>query len=425
MASTTASTTETATLAPAPSANGALVDRVQQLRLDDQLGRGSGGGGRGSWLPWVLCGLLAVAWVGVGVKYLRRSNSAGDGAPAASGAGGGTSGGASGAPPGPGQSAAAPGELILPIKGTITPFLQINLSPDDVSGVVEEIFFKEGDRVAKGKVLAHLRKERYENDYNAAKSAKEAAEFRLKEMLPESVRRIEVEQAEAEWAEAEAARVRAAQEMKRVRGTAVISQQDIERAEADLKSAEARVARLDKARLLLIEGPRREKVEAARADLKNAEARLRETSRLLANCEVKAPIDGTVLTKQADKGVLVSPMSFNVAAGICQMADLSQLEVEIDVPERQITRIKPRLACVVQADADPAREYRGEVDRVMPIADDTKNVVKVRVRVYLPKGEEPGAFLKPKMSATVSVYNRPFAFNPETDQPWNGEKKRD
>jgi hypothetical protein len=105
------------------------------------------------------------------------------------------------------------------------------------------------------------------------------------------------------------------------------------------------------------------------------------------------------------------------------MADLSQLEVEIDVPDRQITRIKPGLDCVVQADADPNRAYRGVVDRVMPIADDTKNVVKVRVRVYLPKGEEPGVFLKPKLSATVSVYNRPFVFNPETDQPWGNEKK--
>ena len=54
-----------------PSTNGELINRVQQLRLDEQLGRGPGRGSRGSWLPWVLCGLMAIAWVGVGVRYYR------------------------------------------------------------------------------------------------------------------------------------------------------------------------------------------------------------------------------------------------------------------------------------------------------------------------------------------------------------------
>jgi hypothetical protein len=59
----------------------------------------------------------------------------------------------------------------------------------------------------------------------------------------------------------------------------------------------------------------------------------------------------------------------------------------------------------------------------MPIADDTKNVVKVRVRVYLRAGEEQGSFLKPKMSVTASVYNRPFAFDGAKDQAWGDETK--
>jgi multidrug efflux pump subunit AcrA (membrane-fusion protein) len=142
------------------------------------------------------------------------------------------------------------------------------------------------------------------------------------------------------------------------------------------------------------------------------------------NCVVIAPIDGTILTKSADKGSLVSPMSFNVAAGICTMADLSKLEVEIEVPERQITHLKPGQDCLLQADADTNRGYRGVVDRVMPIADDTKNVVKVRIRAYLPKNEEPGAFLKPKMGVTTTVYERPFALNPDTDYLWGDEAER-
>jgi multidrug resistance efflux pump len=136
----------------------------------------------------------------------------------------------------------------------------------------------------------------------------------------------------------------------------VAAAREIDAAKADLNTAAAGIA-------------------SAEADERAAAARRKETARLVDNCTVRAPIDGTILTKSADKGALVSPMSFNVAAGICTIADLSKLEVEIDVPERQITRLQKGQACVLQADADPAREYRGVVDRVMPIADDTKNVV--------------------------------------------------
>jgi multidrug resistance efflux pump len=393
------------------------VNRVQQLRLADQLGgRGSRGSNRGSLLPWVLCALMAVTWAGVGVRWYKNAPAPGasaGGRPAAGGAPGApTPGGAR--PSGGGAGGAAPaaeGELLLPITGKLTPALQINLSPEDVSGMITEIYFKEGDRVKKGQELAKIRIDRYKNDRDAAKAAWEAAQARLEEMLPQSVRKIEVEQAHAEWEEAEAARVRARQELDRItgqKGTGVVSQQEQERAEADVRAAVARVTRLEKAKALLIEGPRKERVEAARADAENAKIRYEEAERLFKNCTIVAPIDGTILTKTADKGSLVSPMSFNVAAGICTMADLADLEAEIDVPEKQITRIKPGLDCTIAADADPTRIYRGSIDRVMPIADDSKNVIKVRVKVLLSANEEPGSFLKPKMTVVVNVYNRPF-----------------
>jgi hypothetical protein len=60
----------------------------------------------------------------------------------------------------------------------------------------------------------------------------------------------------------------------------------------------------------------------------------------------------------------------------------------------------------------------------MPIADDTKNVVKVRIRAYLPRDEEQGAFLKPKMSVTATVYEKPFAFDASKDFAWTDESTR-
>lgn len=392
----------------APSTNGSLIDRVQQLRLDTQLGRGPGSGSsRGSFLPWVLCGLMAVAWVGVGVRYLKQR-------PAESGADSGTAGGSSaGANRGqPGAAQAAPGELVLQIKGTVIPFLQINLSPDDISGVVEKIDFKEGDRVPAKKVLAWIRKDRYLNDHNSAKAAVLAAEAQVDKA------QTAVASAVARVAKTDAILVRMTLELERALNNTVTAKATIDEAEANKKIADAerKVAETDVQTSKSV-------LAAARAEADVSRARLNEAARLLANCEVRAPINGTVLTKLADKGVVVSPMSFNVASGICSMADLSQLEVEIDVPERQVTRVRPGLDCVVQADADPTRTYRAVVNRVMPIADDTKNVVKVRVRVYLRKNEAAGEFLKPKMSVVATVYNRPFKFDPQTDQPWNDEPK--
>lgn len=423
---------------PSPSgSDGVLIERVQQLRLDTQLAvRGSNWKSRTAWLPWILVILMALAWAGAGLRLYRNGGltpvPAGPAASTATPIPSGTTPATSATPSAPASasrpsSPPAAGELLLQIKGTIIPSLQINLSPDDVSGVVEEIYFKEGDRVKQGQVLARIRNNRYMNDYYAAQAAVAAAKARLADLTGQAVRPEERQQAEAELEEARAAWIRADQEVKRLsaqRSSGTVSAQELERADADLKAAAARVSRLQASLALLTMGARRERIEAAQAELRQAEARLQEAERLLRNCEVRAPIDGTILTKVADRGALVSPMSFNVAAGICSMADLSKLEVEIDVPERQITKIQRGLDCLVQADADPNRGYRAVVDRIMPIADDTKNVVKVRIRIYLPPSEEPGSFLKPKMSVVATIYNRPFVFNLVTDQPWGDESAR-
>jgi multidrug resistance efflux pump len=386
--------------------SGDLVNRVQQLRLDNQLGAGKRPGG-GSWLPWVLCGLLAVTWAGVGIRWYKAAPAGGegaDGAAAARPAGTGPAGGA-GAP-------AAPGEVVFALKGNLIPSLQIAVSPIDVAGEVTEITFVEGKRVKRGELLAKIRDSRYFNEFKNAEASLLMAQERLAELLPDSVRKIEKEQAQAELDEAKASWVRADQEVKRLdglKGRVAVSPQDIERAEADLHGAAARVTRLEKAYAILVEGPRKEKIAAARAEVAAALARKDEAKRMLDNCTIPAPIEGTVLTKKADVGSLVSPAAFNVSASLCEIADLSKLEVEVDVPERQITRVRANLDCHIAADADPQRVYRGRVDRVMPIADDSKNVIKIRVQVILPPGEEPGEFLKPKMSALVTAYNRDYA----------------
>jgi multidrug efflux pump subunit AcrA (membrane-fusion protein) len=422
------------------STNGDLVDRVQQLRLDNQLGNGKSGAGmsRGAWLPWVLCALLALSWVGVGVRWYKAAPPKEEGAaPVVP-----QNANAPGAQPIAGnQPVAAPGELITQLKGTVIPSLQVTVSPRDVAAEITDIFFAEGKRVKQNDKLATLLDHQYANRLKSDEAAAKASEA--------MVARAEASQTSANAKVAKAKAAQAAAEARVARAVAVqvrankdfdqaieqrkvgaIGAQEYQKFEADKLAADADKVAADAD----VIAAKRE-VDAANADLNTAvasldsakadrdaaEARRKESRRLVDNCVVTAPIDGIILTKSADKGALVSPMSFNVAAGICTIADLSKLEVEIDVPERQITRLNAGQACVLQADADPSRAYRGVVDRVMPIADDTKNVVKVRIRVYLKKNEEQGTFLKPKMSITATVYNKEFAFDPEKDQAWGDE----
>jgi multidrug resistance efflux pump len=242
-----------------------------------------------------------------------------------------------------------------------------------------------------------------------AKAAWEAAKARLEDLGADAVRVAERKQAESELEEAKAGWKRADLEFKRLSdntATVVVSKQDLEKADTDLLAAAARVARLEAALALLNMGARPEKIDAATAEVAQAEARYKEAERVLNNCVVVAPIDGTILTKVADKGALVSPTSFQVAAGICTMADLRNIEAEIEVPEKQIKLIKSGYDCQIIADADQSRPYRGYVDRIMPIADDSKNVIKVRVKIILPDDEVPGSFLKPKMAVVVNVYKK-------------------
>lgn len=423
------------------STNGDLINRVQQLRLDGQLGAGKGTGrGGGSWLPWVLCGLLAIAWAGVGVRSYKNGGLKRDDAPGGAPASSGTPSDAQS-----GAKSAAMGELVTQLKGNVIPSLQITVSPRDVAAEITEIYFSEGKRVMKGDKLATLLDAQYANRLNtesAAVASSEAQVARAKAGQTSTDAKVAKAKSGLAAAEARGTRAIAIQEratkdfdqakLQRTGGS--ISLQDYQRFDADKQAADADKIAADAD----IQAAKREidaaeadvktaaaNVRAAEADLNAAKARRDEAKRLVDNCVVTAPIDGTILTKSADKGALVSPMSFNVAAGICLIADLSKLEVEIDVPERQITRLKAGQECKLQADADPTREYRGVVDRVMPIADDTKNVVKVRIRVYLPKKEaDDDAFLKPKMSITATVYEKRFEANPDAEVAWGDEAAR-
>jgi multidrug resistance efflux pump len=152
-------------------------------------------------------------------------------------------------------------------------------------------------------------------------------------------------------------------------------------------------------------GPRDERIRGARAEVGQAQSEVVRARWQLNNCQIRAPIAGTILRKNAEQGNLVNPIAFNGSFSICDIADLSDLEVELNIQERDISRVYMGQSCTVRTDAFPDRVYQGKVSRLMPIADRAKGAIPVRVRVDVPKDEE-GQYLKPEMSALVTFRGR-------------------
>ena len=363
-----------------------LGDRVRSLRLSPDMAAGGGGGGR-AWLPWTLVALLAACtlYLGYGVSNL--------------------------APPEPAKSEAArpvvrakagakgaPGSVVYEAKGYVIPVQQIQVSPK-VGGMVEKLYVLEGRRVKAGEILCELEQVDYQADYDRAQATLKGAEHRLKET--EDMWPLEVKQTKAELESAEAEHKQLDLDYKRnlnLRNNAAA--RDLEMAESAARSQERKVTRLRFAHDLIRE-TRKERIDALRADVKQAQADVVKAKWRLDNCIIRAPITGTILTKKTEQWNIVNPVAFNVSASICEMADLTQLEVDLTVQERDIGKIFIGQKCRIKPDAATDKTYPGEVSRRMPIADRSKGTISVRVRVTVPR-EEEGLYLRPEGAALVS-----------------------
>jgi HlyD family secretion protein len=404
-----------------PSANGNLMDRVQALRLDGVSTDVSKLSGGGSWLPWILSFFLAISWVFIGVKAYKDGGVTRKVAAVpveATGSSAKPDSTSAGTAPAAGPKV-APGAVVLAQKGVLIPFQQISVSPIDVGGRCVELAVVEGKFFKKGDILAKIEDNSYRAQVVEAEASVAAAVRRLEsmkqklaEMDPRSVRKVEVEQAQAQLDEAIASQNRAKLEFERLNSVTKdsLSIRELQQAEADMRTSSARVGQLKAALTILVEGPRIEKLKGAEADIaaseadvRVAEARLTQSKWRLENCTIKAPIDGTIIKKIAELGNLVNPMAFSGGGGICDIANLADMEVDMDIPERDIEKVYVGQRARVVPDAFKNREYEGVVDRIMPIADDSKSIIKIRVKVKLPPGETPGRYIKPKMSVVCSL----------------------
>jgi len=235
----------------------------------------------------------------------------------------------------------------------------------------------------------------------------EAAQYKRDELqrtLPEET--IQVEK-ELEEAKAQLVPLQKAFERNsklRKSNEQFVSELDLEEAESRSVAARRRVERLTSVLKLMTDGTREKRLLAAEADVRQAEAELSKAQWRLDNCTIRAPISGTILRKNAEIGNLVNPIAMNGSYSLCEMADLCDLEVEVDVQERDLTKVFTGQKCTVYAEAYPERKYEGEA-RLMPIANRAKGALPVRVKVLEVPREEEGRYLKPDMGAMVIFWS--------------------
>jgi RND family efflux transporter MFP subunit len=160
-------------------------------------------------------------------------------------------------------------------------------------------------------------------------------------------------------------------------------------------------ARLDKVKAAAASGDK--DVAIARAEVARARAEVEKAQWQLDATTVRAPVTGTILRKMAEVGNIMSPLAFNAPASICEIADLHELEVDLSVPERDVGRVARGQACLVRLDAFPKTTYRGQVSRVMPVADRAKGAIPVRVKIEVPAKDTQ---LRPEMRAVVSILGK-------------------
>jgi RND family efflux transporter MFP subunit len=150
------------------------------------------------------------------------------------------------------------------------------------------------------------------------------------------------------------------------------------------------------------------------ASVESAEARVRQLEVELENTFIRAPFNGTVLTKNADVGEIVAPLGSagNSKGSVVSMADMSSLQVEADVSEANIEKILVGQPCEITLDAFPEKRYRGAVHMIVPTADRAKATVMTKVR-FIDKDER----VLPEMSAKVTFLSEEISESQINSKP--------
>jgi RND family efflux transporter MFP subunit len=239
---------------------------------------------------------------------------------------------------------------VLNASGYITPRRRATIAAK-ITGRVTGVFFDEGTRVTEGQLLATLDDSDVRRALDSAKADRDSSQAAITD--------YEVQLRNAEIA------LRRAEQLQK---EGVQTQEFLDNARTSADSLRAKIA-------------------LAKQQVVAAEARIREQQQAVDNCTIRAPFAGIVVSKDAQVGEMVSPVSAGggfTRTGIATIVDLHSNEIEVDVSESYIAKVRTDQAVNAVLDAYQDSTIPAKVRTVIPTADRQKATVKVRISFTAP-----------------------------------------
>jgi len=250
-------------------------------------------------------------------------------------------------------------------SGKIQPEKEILIAPD-ASGEIVGLYVKEGDSIKAGQLLLKINPDIYESNLEKARAMLNSAKANLAN-------------SKARLSQSEAQMVKSNGDFKRSKDLhekEVISDANFEAAQSQYDVGKAQVEAA------------KESVQASRYSVKNSEAAVKEAENNLRKTAVFAPIDGTVSKLSKQLGERVSGASqFSGGTEVMRVANLNNMEVQVDVGENDIVRVHLDDTALIEVDAYLGRKFKGIVTQIANSANQvqggTDQVTNFKVRIRM------------------------------------------
>jgi HlyD family secretion protein len=282
---------------------------------------------------------------------------------------------------------------VVSANGKIQPEVEVKIS-SDVSGEIIEMKVKEGDHVEKGDLLCQIKPDTYESALERISASVSSSKSNLQNTM------AQLEQTKANLSNAQANYNR----NKKLFDQGTISQSEFDAVKAQYESATASVKAAE------------ETVKSAQYNINSAEASYKEANENLSRTKIYAPVSGTVSKLNVEKGERVQGVQGFQGTEIMRLANLNEMEVNVEVNENDIIRVKKNDTTLIEVDAYKDRKFKGIVTEIANSANTTGITADqvtnfaVKIRVLQESYKDLLTFntapFRPGMSATVEIQTK-------------------
>lgn len=283
-------------------------------------------------------------------------------------------------------------------SGKVYPEIEVKVSPD-ISGEIVELQVKEGDSVRRGQVLAKI----YADIYSTQRNQAAAEVNRQQAMVDNSKAQLESLQSALDLAKATFNR------QKQLAAEKVISTAELEQAQNSLQTAQANL------------NAAKQNIRSGEAGIEGSRASLERANKDLSRTAVLAPMSGVVSLLNVKAGERVVGNSMMAGTEMMRIADMSIIEVQVEVGENDIPKVKLGDSALVEIDAYNNRKFKGLVTQIASsnttasLASSSNDVTNYKVHIRLLRESykdlfdpaHPKSFpFRPGMNASADIQTR-------------------